>query len=365
MSEQALRSRVLRATHHAFTLIELLVVVSIIALLISILLPAIGESRRQARISMCTSNMKQHGQGSVNFAAQNNDTLPHAPASDAVTPMENLILGPRGSIALNFASELRPYNGFAFRGAGVPTFYSPNNQSVVLNYSEYFKNLQGWNGYFIWLSEYMVDGEGVQALNEVFTSPSDTASRRNSWPRIRRIMRNELQGRWWALNVSESAPMNNPVCGSYRYVAAAMTSHLIYSVDRQGNPLAPDYIITDRGSGGGPIMSTAMRAKYVKRNPMASVEHPSQKVLFWMWYAWHNPDRLLWCEDSVVTSVALADGSARAVRPYQNGLPLLGVEDPARYENAGPILPVTFLPTSTTWPAHYFLTNGGIRGRDF
>jgi len=351
----------------AFTLIELLVVVSIIALLISILLPAIGETRRQARISLCTSNMKQHGQGTANFAAQNNDNLPHSPNSDAdpADPVETLMLGPRGSIALTFASELRPYNGFAFRGAGVPTFFSPNNQGVVLNYSEYFKNLQGWNGYFIWLSEYMVDGEGAAALSDVFTSPSDTAARRNSWPRIRKIMRNELNGRWWALNASETAPMNNPVCGSYRYVAAAMTSHLIYSVDRQGNPLAPDYIITDRQSGGGPIMSTALRAKYVKRNPMAAVEHPSQKVLYWMWYAWHNPDRLLWCEDSVVTSVALADGSARAVRPYQDGLPLLHVDAPGRYENAGPILPVTFLPTTTTWPAHFFLTNGGIRGRDF
>lgn len=354
-----------RARPRAFTLIELLVVVSIIALLISILLPAIGEARRQTRISLCTSNMKQHGQGTANFAAQNNDTLPHAPDSDASTPVETLMLGPRGNIALTFASELRPYNGFAFRGAGVPTFNSPNNQEIVLNNSQYFKNLQGWNGYFIWLSPYMVDGEGAQALNDVFTSPSDTAARHNSWPRVRRLLRTERAGRWWALRDSELAPMNNPVCGSYRYVAAAMTSHLLYSVDRQGAPLAPDYIITDRNSGGGPLMLAAMRAKYVRRNPMASVEFPSQKVLYWMWYAWHNPDRLLWCEDSVVTSVALADGSARAVRPYQEGLPLFEVNDPARYENGGPILPVTFLATSTTWPAHFFLTNGGIRGRDF
>jgi prepilin-type N-terminal cleavage/methylation domain-containing protein len=58
-----------RRTQHAFTIIELLVVVSIIAILVGILLPAVGKARDAARVTISQANLRNLGTAHASYAA--------------------------------------------------------------------------------------------------------------------------------------------------------------------------------------------------------------------------------------------------------------------------------------------------------
>jgi len=67
----------------AFTLIELLVVISIIALLIGILLPALGSARATARKLSCATTLRSAGQGMQMYTLDNKEFFPGPNSSGA------------------------------------------------------------------------------------------------------------------------------------------------------------------------------------------------------------------------------------------------------------------------------------------
>jgi prepilin-type N-terminal cleavage/methylation domain-containing protein len=76
-------------THaRAFTLVELLVVISIIALLISILLPSLRSARDQAKLLKCLAHMRGTGTGMANFASDHDGRI-QLTASEGIVEAED------------------------------------------------------------------------------------------------------------------------------------------------------------------------------------------------------------------------------------------------------------------------------------
>jgi len=359
-----------------FTLIELLVVISIIALLISILLPAVGQTRRQARIAACTANMSQHAQGMMNYASANDQAMPNAPDS----PGGDLAAtyGPRGQPAYRFATNDRPTNGFSFGNNGVRTLPNPTGPVGYYLFADPWMNNNHGISHFYWIvmSEFMVDGTGAQAMQDVFLSPSDLQGRRE-WDIFLDWLRTEREGEFPSLPGLGPGFRNAPITddglavlapngisnGSYLYPSSMVCTPEVWLMNpRNGNPVNPSLHSTYGqfvGSGGA-VPTVANYLSVLRKNRLSDVLYPSNKVAFFTDDAIHDPDILSWFEQGVTTTYATCDGSAGSNRPYTDAL------QSNREENAGNrlVLGYTDEGGATFFQVPYMSNWGGIRGRD-
>lgn len=290
-----------------FTLIELLVVISIIALLIGLLLPALSRARAAARVTQCLGNLRNIQVGTETYSSEWGGVI----ANGMPPEFENGRFGSKPAFQLTAAqSELT---------AGW-------NISLEYTWAQRY--------WFLTLAQYVSQQDARKAVyDDAFFCPDD----RVYTARAEEVRSNQAGNTIFRV--------------SYLMADTVFWTPNMFSKERVGEILAANQMLgDDQGGAESPASEGTPGRMYQKQE---KVKFPDKKVYIYEVHAFHESGNWGYNVPDMSSTALFHDGHAERVQADQATKPLqvcrMQYSDDPGYD-----------------PAWYFgSTEDGIRGRDF